>query len=149
MRRSFGRLISIIYRKNQAYLNYALEDLGISSSELPVLLYLNENHGVSQEELSSFLLIDKAATTRIVQSLLKKGLLQKEKNLTDKRANRLFITDTAEAKIPEIKSRLDRMNQYLTTDLDSASTEVALDVLDQIVKKIEKDSYRGAWRKEE
>ncbi len=149
MRRSFGRLISIIYRKNQAYLNYALEDLGISSSELLILLYLNENHGISQEELSSFLLIDKAATARVVQSLLKKGLLRKEKNLTDKRANRLFITDTAEAKIPEIKSRLNKMNQYLTADLDSASTEVALDVLDQIVKKIEKDSYRGAWRKEE
>ena len=146
MKRNFGRLISIIYRKNQVFLNHCLEELNISSSELPILLYVNENHGVSQEELSSFLLIDKAATARIVQSLLKKDLLHKKKNLIDKRANRLFITETAEAKIPEIKSRLDRMNQYLTTDLDSVSTEIALDVLEQIVKKIEKDSYREAWR---
>jgi DNA-binding MarR family transcriptional regulator len=73
MKSSVGRLVSILYRKNQVYLNGVLKPLNITAAEVPVLIHLFGRDGISQEELSSFLVIDKAATARVVQSLLDKG----------------------------------------------------------------------------
>ncbi len=54
MQRSIGRLVSILYRKNQVYLNLVLKPINITAAELPILLHLYEDDHVSQEELSTF-----------------------------------------------------------------------------------------------
>ncbi len=84
MKRSVGRLISILYRKNQIYLNAAMKPLNITTAEQPILMYLYRHNAVTQEEISTYLQVDKALTARTVQSLIKKGLVTKEKDEKDK-----------------------------------------------------------------
>jgi DNA-binding MarR family transcriptional regulator len=68
----FGRWISILYRQFQIYINNALKDLDITSSEYIFLIKLYENEELSQEELSSIYYVDKAATARSLKRLEKK-----------------------------------------------------------------------------
>ena len=83
---SIGYLTSVLYRKNQLYLNQALKPFDLSSSEMLILHRLCTHGECSQEEVASHLMIDKAAITRAVQSLEKKGWLTRSRSETDKRA---------------------------------------------------------------
>lgn len=90
MKERNGRWISILYRRNQMYIMQALRKYGISSSEYPVLLMLYRGDGLTQEDIVSYLCLDKSAVARIVQSLEKKELIEKKKDEKDQRCNRVF-----------------------------------------------------------
>lgn len=148
MERSIGRLISILYRKNQVYLNKVLKHLDITASELPILMCLFHNDGVSQESLSSFINIDKASTARAVQSLLEKGYIVKEKDSVDKRANKIYVTKHALDNRNEIQDLLDKWTEFLTEGLDAQSINNMFDVLEDMVKKVDESDFKEKWRKE-
>lgn len=146
MERSVGRLVSILYRKNQVYLNIALKPFHITASELPILTFLFSHSGVTQEKLSSFLLIDKASTARAVQSLLRKGLLRKERDLVDRRANKIYMSETGQALKPQIAEILQQWSSFLTGGLDAQSVDTMYTVLESMVKKLETADLREIGR---
>lgn len=147
MKKSVGRLVSILYRKNQVYLNMALKQINITASELPVLLYLYHNDGISQEELSSYLVIDKASTARVVQSLLEKGILRKEKDEKDRRANKVYMTEFGLKQRSIIEEILQQWSNFLTEDQDEQEINTMFTVLEKMVKKVETADFREVWRK--
>jgi DNA-binding MarR family transcriptional regulator len=59
LKNSIARLVSILHRHSQIYINYALKEFGITSAEYSFLLHLYRKDGLTQEELSSYLCIDK------------------------------------------------------------------------------------------
>lgn len=137
MNRSVGRLVSILYRKNQVYLNKVLKPYNITASELPVITYLFSHDGATQEEMSTYLMIDKAATARAIQSLSEKEFLRKEKDPDDQRANRVTLTPTALALEGEIRGRLQAWSCFLTEGLDKEAVDTMFDVLESMVQKVE------------
>ncbi|MDD2458590.1 MAG: MarR family winged helix-turn-helix transcriptional regulator [Eubacteriales bacterium] len=142
MKSSVGRLVSILYRKNQVYLNVVLKPLNITAAEVPVLIHLFGRDGISQEELSSFLVIDKAATARVVQSLIEKGFLRKEKDPDDRRANQIFLTGQAIAQRETIFSHLQQWTDFLTAGLDETSVQTMFAVLEAMADKVEGTDFR-------
>lgn len=139
--KSVGKLISILYRQSHVYINYALKDLNISSSEYIFMVELYNNEGISQEELSSLLLIDKAATARALKSLEEKGLVVREKNLIDKRANKVFTTDKGKSYKGTIYSALRGWTKLLTNGMDEKTIDIVLDSLKSISKKAGSINY--------
>ncbi|MDY0210283.1 MAG: MarR family transcriptional regulator [Acholeplasma sp.] len=137
MRKSIGRSVSILYRKNQVYLNKALKPFEITGAELPFLMTLYEAEGVSQEELASYLLIDKASTTRALQSLVEKGYIIRRKDETDKRTNRIFLCDKALDNQKAIQKVLDDWNDILSKNIKEESLHTFLDVLDKMTREVE------------
>ena len=135
--RSVGRLVSILYRKNQVYLNMVLKPYNITASELPVMTYLFGHDGASQEEMSTYLMIDKAATARAIQSLSEKGYLRKEKDPEDQRANRITLTAAAMALEGEIRGHLQAWSGFLTDGLDETAVNTMFEVLERMVQKVE------------
>lgn len=146
--KSIGRLVSILYRKNQVYLNMVLKPLNLTASELPILMFLFKSDGASQEALSSFLSIDKASIARAVQSLLKKEYLVKEKDSVDKRANKIFLTKYAIDNEQEIKGLMNNWTEFLTEGLDEQYVSIMFDVLESMVKKIDESDFKERWREE-
>ncbi len=146
MEKSVGRLVSILYRKNQVCLNAVLKPLNITSSELPILTYLFRHDGVSQEELSAFLVIDKGSTARMVQSLMKKGFVRKEKDTVDRRANRIFLTELALKQESKIYELLRQWNSFLIEGLEEQSVNIMFTALENMVKKVDNTDFREIWR---
>lgn len=134
MKEHSGRLISILYRKSQAYLNQALKQYGIAAGEYPIILYLCEKDGVTQEELAVYYGMDKSAITRVIQSLQEKSLLERAKDQNDKRCNRIFITKKGRASEKDIRQTLDRWNEIMTKGLTEEEVEELNRVLKFMVK---------------
>lgn len=146
MDNSVGRLVSILYRKNQVYLNEALKELGLTASELPIIIYVLKHEGVSQEEMAQFLSIDKAAIARAVDTLLEKGLVQKKKDELDRRANKITVTEVGKKIEFALNQRLLYWTQYLTKDIEEKDVDTMYRVLNIMVDKLEHKDCREIWR---
>ena len=132
-----GRLISILYRKGLIYKNIHLKEIDITASEQPFMSALFWQDGVSQDLLSRYLYIDKASTARVIQSLIKKGLVTKEKDKDDKRINRIFLTEKGRNCREDIFSVLDDWGDILTDDMPPEEKDIAYNYLERMVKNVE------------
>lgn len=76
----------------QAYVNSKLKPYNLKFAEFIYLLNLYGHNGTYQDFIIKRRYTDKAATTRILQSLEKKGFITREKSNSDKRANCIYLT---------------------------------------------------------
>lgn len=143
MKRSVGRLISILYRKNQIYLNAAMKPLNITTAEQPILMYLYRHDAVSQEEISAYLQVDKALTTRTIQSLLEKGLVTKKKDEKDKRCNKISLTQKGQDMREAMVEKFVGWNKIMLEGMDEAKRDLLFELLEEMVEKTEQHDLKG------
>ncbi len=104
-----GRYISMLYRASNCYINKELCKYGIGSGQYIFLLYVFNNNGCNQEEISTVLNIDKGTTARALQKLEKEGYINKEIDKNDRRINHIIITK----KGSEIKNIIIKILKFL------------------------------------
>ncbi|WP_081639369.1 MarR family winged helix-turn-helix transcriptional regulator [Hippea alviniae] len=94
-REPLGKWISILYRHSMMYANEFLKDYEINAGQLPFFINIIENPGITQEELSKKLRIDKSTTAKSIKVLIKKGYLTRKVSREDKRVHLLYPTEKA------------------------------------------------------
>jgi len=135
---NIGRLIAILHRQSQICINKSLKELSLTSAEYPSLLALYHREGQTQEELSSYLYIDKAAIARIIKSLLTKGFVIKKQDAQDKRCNRIFLTEKAKQQQEDIHKRVIQWNAFITESLDQETYLNTNNTLQRMVDQVNK-----------
>ncbi len=133
--KSVGRWIAVLYRQSQIYLNIALKDLNLSSSEYMFLIVLT-NEGMTQEELSDRISIDKAATARALKSLEEKGYITRETDSQDKRAKRVYATEKAKQCKDQIHRVLMDWTSLLTEDMEPETVELVIESLKHMAHRV-------------
>lgn len=136
MKKAIGRFVSILYRQSQVYFNYILKEFDITSAEYSLLLYLYKKDGITQEDLSSYLYIDKSAIARAIKSLERKGYVTRDKDDADRRFNRVYLSDKAKLFEDKIKERVWSWSEFLTEGLDEETVDMVLSVLEKMVNKV-------------
>jgi DNA-binding MarR family transcriptional regulator len=111
---SVGRWISILYRYRLNYLGKRLEPYNIGSGQHLFLMVLSKNDGINQEELSSYLKIDKATTAKAIKKLEEEGYVIRRIDDIDKRAYRVFLTDKGRDVIPIIDEAVKDWEEFVT-----------------------------------
>lgn len=111
---SIGRWISILYRYRLNYLGKRLEPYNIGSGQHLFLMVLSKNDGINQEELSSYLKIDKATTAKAIKKLEEEGYVIRRIDDIDKRAYRVFLTDKGRDVIPIIDEAVKDWEEFIT-----------------------------------
>ncbi len=110
MQNSLSRLVAILHRNHAMYINRALKQWDISSGEVGFLMTLYQGEGRTQEQLCSILAIDKAAATRALSSLERKGFITRQVNEQDKRCKCIHLTAKAKELQQSITSRVRAWN---------------------------------------
>lgn len=145
MERRIGRLISILYRKSQIYLGQALKQYDVSSAEYPILIALKNKQGVTQEELSTHLHMDKSAVTRIIQTLVSKGFVLKNKDENDQRCNRVYLTQKGREAQSQIDKALLSWNAILMMDMKEEEQDEIYARLMQMVDNVTQEFLDKKW----
>lgn len=136
MDKSFYQIIAILARKNQVYMSNVLEEYDITIAELPFFMALIDHQGLTQEELTTIVCVDKAATARAVKSLEQKGYLKRVKDKEDSRQNRVYPTKEAKLLKETIKSEILSFNNQLTQGIDTQILELIYDGLQKMEENI-------------
>lgn len=119
-----GTYISVLMRQLNLFFGHELSDVEITASELMYLSQLYNRDGLTQEEMAAMITVDKAATTRTIQGMEKKGLVRREAHEENYRAKRVYLTDKAKNAEPRIRELQKKWVDFITQDMTQKEAEV-------------------------
>lgn len=138
MKDSIGRIITTLSRNIQQELKEVVEPFGITAGEEPYFMELVYEEGLTQDELTNRVSVDKSATARVVRSLEEKGYLKREIDKDDRRNKRLYLTEEARAKYKPLVNALQQYNQKLTEGLTEEQYDLVYRCLQMMQANYEK-----------
>lgn len=117
MKNKITRMITLLARKSQMCIGNVLSKYNLTAAEQPFFMALQHNEGITQEELTAIVCVDKAATTRAVKSLEEKGYLIRKQDERDRRQNRIYATTQAKQISGMVRKELLHLNDMVTQDI--------------------------------
>lgn len=115
---------SILYRSTQKYYDKMLQNLKLTYAQLPILIQIYENEGISLQEIACIGGYDKGTVTKNVQKLNALGYISIMTNQKDKRAKELYTTALAKKNISEIYGIRWNWWHHITQDLTQDEIKV-------------------------
>ena len=131
---SIGKLISIIHRYGQSYLEKRCAGLDIGYGQIAFIHALSRKDGLSQEELSEFLRIDKTTTARAIKTLVELGYVSRSPDSSDRRIHHLFLTAKAKLVIPLINESLRTLSEVLSRGFSGDERQLVLGLLERLAE---------------
>ncbi len=131
------------FHRNTEFWNAELKDLDLSTAEFPYIPVLHRLGSATQEQLSYELAVHKSAVTKTVRSLEKKGLIERKKDASDMRCNRIVLTQKGEDYWEITQACRKRWDQVALQGLSKEEIEVAERVLMKVIENIEGEKKYG------
>ncbi len=109
------RWIYCISRSANAYFSREMQKYGLGSGHFFFLRVLMSREGISQNELSEILNVDKGTTAKAMKKLAETGYINRETDPSDSRSYRLFLTESGK-KIGQDLRKLGKSHEKLLTE---------------------------------
>ena len=138
--------LSVLYRNVQKYFDKALAQYDIGSGQLMFMLYINEHEGVTMQDATRVIEVDKGTTTKAIQKLIEQGYVQSRTDEADRRVRRLYTTDKTAGIMSSLYDYRNECRSHLAQDLDFESFEEVLDkvcVNSRMYLNPQEKSYEG------
>ena len=127
-----AKLIVMIARGLQIYLNHHLDELGINATQLHLLIEISNQCDINQEKISKRCNINKGAVARSIKKLEDNGLVVREIDENNRRQNKVSLTDLG-------KETLDKSMKILNAWEDEVIVEkgyIEKGLLQKVLKEI-------------
>jgi DNA-binding MarR family transcriptional regulator len=115
-----------------AQMNKMLKGKIFSSSQVPFIMTIGDNEGISMKEVCTALGADKGLTTRVVRTLIEKGLVENRNE--SGRSYKLHLTESGKEAYDLSAEAMDKSMEQLLEVLD----EEDLEDMRRIARKIER-----------
>ena len=135
LKETSGYVICRTARKIHQYMTNSLAEFDITPEQWVVLQIVVEEADLSQQKLAERIEKDKNSTKALVDRLLKKGLLRRQRSDDDKRLYQLRATDRGLALAEEIAS----LDNTFMQEIEGAVSEEELSMFMQTLIKLEKN----------
>lgn len=110
----------------------ATADRNMRSGLFSSLAIVAANPGISQNELSKAVGLDKSITVQIVDELESRDLARRERSLTDRRRHALFATDSGQVYLDELFDTLAETEDGVLHQLTKAELALLRELLDRM-----------------
>lgn len=136
LKESVGHLFHIINLNMRKRLEKEIKAFGLSSShQFGVLLLLSKNT-MSQKEISEATLADEPSTTRMLDRMIKKELINKRRSDEDKRKQVVYITEEGQALLTQILPIVATHNEEIASILEEEERQELFRLLQKIESKL-------------
>jgi DNA-binding MarR family transcriptional regulator len=115
-----------------AQMNKMLKGKDFSSSQVPFIMIIGDSEGISMKEVCTALGADKGLTTRVVRTLIDKGLVENRNEYG--RSYKLHLTESGRDAYQFSTEAMDKSMQQLLEVLDDED----LEDMKRIARKIER-----------
>ena len=107
-------------------------DEPLTLDQYEVLWVLLRNDGLYQRKLGHILLKDRPNTTRLVNILCKKGLIERREDSNNKRKHIIYITDAGKARVNDLTPLKENLGNKVLNGITEKELEVTLKTLEKI-----------------
>ena len=115
--------ISILYRKSHIWLNSGCGQYGLTAAQAVVILIVCDFEGLTQDEITKRLSLDKSVIAKTVTKLEETGFVVRSTNARDKRTYDICPTEKAWGVYPAIKEQIDDGFRHMTQQMTPAERE--------------------------
>lgn len=138
---SLSRYINQLYREGVSFLGKEYKRYNIGPGQYQFLVYLYMKDGITHDELTEKIGVDKAATTRAVSKLEKSGYINRVQDNKDKRKFYIYLSDNAKNLKREIIDTSKTWERHLMEKLDEEDIESLYKIFRKLSNKKE-DQFR-------
>lgn len=114
--RGLSKWISKSYREIVSYMGKEFREYGINMTDYVYLIHISNSEGINQEEIAKHLSISKTAGSKIVKKLMELDLVERKKNMEDKRAFRIYVTDKGRILREELDKKVEEWEDKVLAD---------------------------------
>ena len=115
----------------QAFARHA-QEIGLSPGRFAALLLIDRNPGISQTALSRAIGSDKSTLTPVLDGLVKRGLISRERTRADRRLYELKLTDAGRKAMRAMFERAQRHESELDEIVGPRERETVMKALRKI-----------------
>src|SRR6201996_7558886 len=120
------------------YIEHRARGRGTTRAQWIVLFRLREQEGLSQVDLAEVLELQPISLVRLLDRLVEHGLLERQHDPRDRRANRLFLTAAGRQLVDDLDSLRDSIAQTVLEHVPTDAIQTSLETLRGI-----KDRLKG------
>jgi MarR family transcriptional regulator for hemolysin len=142
-RRYTGVLISDVSRLMRATFDRRVRQIGLTRSQWLVLSHLHRRPGASQSELAEMLEVERATAGRMIDRLERKNWVVRRPDVSDRRVNRLYLTDEAKDVQAEMGRIAESMMDDAMASLAEGEREVLTDMMERMKATLQSMGSRG------
>lgn len=129
MQKSLTRIVTLLARKSQMCIGNVLNKYDLTAAEQPFFMALRRKEGITQDELTAIVCVDKSAAARAIKSLEQKGYIIRLKDEKDKRHNRVYQTEKAKQIGEEVAKELLDLNDMITKGINPEEIDIIYNAL--------------------
>lgn len=119
--------LSVLFRNTQKYFDKMLAPYDIGSGQLTFLLIINENEGITMQDVTRISEVDKGTTTKSIQRLIEQGYVSSVQDEKDHRIKHLHTTDKASGMMRDVYELRNQCRAVLAQGIDFDVFENMLD----------------------
>lgn len=128
--------MAIITKYYYGALSKMLEHLEIERYFTALYLIHKTNEKCTQQYLSDMLHVDKVSMVRIVDYLVKKGMIERIVNPDDRREHIVILTKKGEKIIPEINNAIINLNKIALKGIDKEANKIFWHAIESIMNNL-------------
>ena len=132
---SIMKYISRIHRCFRQWQSDKMNDQGINGVQQNYLFHIAHQPGISQEQLSDHIMVNKSNVARQLSTLENEGWITRQTSAQDKRVYEVYPTDKTKEMMPEIMNLMKQWNTLITEDLTDEEKELLFKLMPKITKK--------------
>jgi DNA-binding MarR family transcriptional regulator len=112
--------------------NFRLHEYTITYEQWQVLSRLYEEDGLTQNQLAMTIERDQGSISRLIDNMIKRGLVGRISDDTDRRIKRVFLTEESHRIQEELEEIAVKTISQATRNMSEKELETCLNILDQI-----------------
>jgi MarR family transcriptional regulator, transcriptional regulator for hemolysin len=128
-----------VQRMLRLYCDKQARRYGLTRSQWAVLAKLERTEGLKQTEIADLMEMQPITLTRLIDKLCDAGLIERRSDESDRRVNRLYLTQTARPLMEKLAILRGEITQTALASISNADTHRLVDQLESI-----KDNVREA-----
>jgi len=132
-KKSIGRKIHVLFRLSMSHVRLEMEKLGIDAGGFGFLGTLFLQDGLSQDELSNKLRVNKSYTARALVKLEKKGLIKRCQDPKEHRIKRVYLAEKAFEIEPQFVEILKSWHDVMTQGIADDQLKIVRESLEQMI----------------
>lgn len=134
---SVGKKVNILFRLSMTYIRSEMKKLGFGAGDYPFLALLFFEEGVSQDELSKKMRVDKSYTARAIAKLEKMGMVERRPDPVEHRTKRVFLSQKSRQMEENFFAMLKNWHQTLTRGIEPEHLAIIQAGMDRMIENAE------------
>ncbi len=124
------------------HLDEGLRPFGFAMSHLPVLRALGQTRALSQRQLAEAAHVEQPTMTQMLARMERDGVIQREADPDDRRANLISLTRLARARFPRAKAALIEAEHEALAGFSEGEKAQLRGLLQRVVDNVERSAAR-------